>query len=277
MTSEDLNEAHDRQLGAFANVDKANSEDFISRLDQMQALDAFRAYKGATFELLRLSPGTKAADVGCGTGEDARALADMTGGEGEVIGFDLSEAMIAESCARHSNVPGLRFAYASSDALKLPNDYLDGIRADRVLIHVPDPSATLDEMIRVTRRGGRIVLSEPDMPGFWVASNDYATTALVVRTVASSCVTPFLPRDLWTLFRDRGLADISYTVRAITSFDLSVVSKVLDFSAVLKLMVHNRLLDEPRAMEWSNDQQTRGRTGRFVAGLNMMVVAATKP
>jgi ubiquinone/menaquinone biosynthesis C-methylase UbiE len=277
MISKNLSEAQERQLGAFANVDKADSEDFISRLDQMQALDSFRAYKGTTFELMRLSPGMKVADIGCGTGEDARALADIIGIEGEVIGFDLSEAMIAESCARHSNVPGLRFACASSDELKLPDNYLDGVRADRVLIHIPDPSAALDEMIRVTKPGGRIVLSEPDMPGFWVASNDYATTALVVSAVASSCITPFLPRDLWTLFRDRGLADITYTVRAITSFDLSVVSKVLDFNSVLKLMVHKRLLDEPRAMDWANDQQTRGRTGRFVAGLNMIMVAATKP
>jgi ubiquinone/menaquinone biosynthesis C-methylase UbiE len=277
MTTKGFNEILSRQLGAFANVDKTDSDEFIARLDQMQALDSFRAYKRLTFDLLRLAPGMKAADVGCGTGEDARALADITGAGGEVIGFDLSEAMITQSHARHPNVPGLRFACAPSNALGLPNDCLDGIRADRVLIHVPDPTATLDEMIRVTRPGGRIVVSEPDMPGFWVASDDYATTELIVRAIASSCVTPFLPRDLWALFCDGGLTDVSYMVQAITSFDLSVAAKVLDFNAVLKLMVHNGLLDQARATTWSNDLQTRGRTGRFVAGMNIMVASATKP
>jgi ubiquinone/menaquinone biosynthesis C-methylase UbiE len=277
MTTNGSNEMLSRQLGAFADVDKTDSDDFIARLDQMQALDSFRAYKRITFDLLNLAPGMKAADVGCGTGEDARALTEITGARGEVIGFDLSEAMIAQSNARHPNVPGLRFACAPSDTLGLSNDYLDGIRADRVLIHVPNPTATLDEMIRVMRPGGRIVVSEPDMPGFWVASHDYATTELVVRTIASSCVTPFLPRDLWAMFCDRGLTDISYTVRAITSFDLSVAANVLNFNAVLKLMVHNGLLDQVRATAWYNDLQARGRTGRFVAGMNIMVASATKP
>jgi ubiquinone/menaquinone biosynthesis C-methylase UbiE len=276
MTTKGLNEAVARQLGAFANVDETDSDDFIARLDQMQALDAFRAYKRITFDLMRLAAGMKAADVGCGTGEDARALADITGVGGEVIGIDLSEAMIAQAYARHPNVPGLRFACAPSDSLGLPDDCLDGIRADRVLIHVPDPVATLDEMIRVTRSGGRIVVSEPDMPGFWVASDDYATTELVVKAIANSCVTPFLPRDLWAIFCDRGLIDISFSVQPITSFDLSVATKVLDFSAVLTLMVHKGLLDHARAMAWSNDLQARGRSGRFVGGMNIMVVSATK-
>jgi ubiquinone/menaquinone biosynthesis C-methylase UbiE len=277
MAAKDLDEALSRQLGAFSNVDKTDSDDFIARLDRMHALDSFRAYKRKTFDLMKLGPAMKTADVGCGTGEDARALADIVGAEGEVIGFDLSEAMIAQACTRHAGVPGLRFECAPSDALRLPDDDLDGIRADRVLIHVSDPSATLDEMIRVTKPGGRIVVSEPDMPGFWVASDDYATTELVIRAIASSCVTPFLPRDLWAIFRDHGLADISYTVQTITSFDLSAVAKVLDFSAVLKLMVYNGSLDQTRAMAWSDDLQTRGRTGRFVAGMNIMLVSATKP
>lgn len=275
MTTKGLDELVSRQLGAFADVDKTDSGEFIARLDQMQALDSFRAYKRMTFDLLRLAAGMKVADVGCGAGEDARALAAIAGAGGEVIGFDLSEAMIAQSRMRHAE-PGLRFVCSPSDALGLSDNYLDGIRADRLLIHVPDPMATLDEMIRVTKPGGRIVLSEPDMPGLWFASDDYAASELIIKAIAGSCATPFLPRDLWAAFRDRSLADINYTVLAITSFDPSVVAKVVDFDAVLKLMVYKGLLDEKRAAAWSNDLKARGRTGRFVAGLNMMVVSATK-
>lgn len=277
MATGNSQDAADRQLGAFAHVDRTDSGEFISRLDEMQALESFRAYKRVTFDLLNLQAGSKAADIGCGTGDDAAILAGVAGPGGHVTGFDLSEAMVAESRARHSAVPGLEFTSASSDSLGLADRSLDGIRADRVLIHVPDPHATLDEMIRVTKPGGRIVISEPDMPGFWVASSDYATTALIVGAIARSCVTPYLPRDLWAMFNDRGLRDIDYVVRTITSFELAAAAKVLDFAAVLKLMVGKGALDEAGAAAWLDDLTQRGRGGRFVAGLSIMIASATKP
>lgn len=267
----------DRRLGAFSDVDSTDPEDFIERLDKMHALDSFKMYKRETFDLMRLDTGNKAADIGCGTGEDSRMLTGITGNSGEIIGIDLSEAMVAEARERHGDMPGLRFMQASSDTLDLSDNSLDAIRADRVLIHVPDADASLDEMIRVTRPGGRVVISEPDMPGFWVASDHYDTTDLLINAVAKSCVRPYLPRDLWTMFNDHGLTDIEFSVRTITSTDLPTVTKVLDFTTVIKMALAQNMLSEEQAAGWMNDQLNRGQSGRFVAGLSIMIASGTKP
>lgn len=277
MTSESALGSRDRQLGAFSHVDQTDSDEFINRLDEMRALESFRLYKKATYELLNLTAGSRAADIGCGTGEDARAMAAITGPEGRVTGVDLSEAMVSQARGRHTDVPGLDFACGPGEKLGFEDGSLDAIRADRVLIHVPDPEATIDEMVRVLKPGGRICISEPDMPGFWVASADPKTTDLVARAIAGSCATPYLPRDLYGMLRSRDLGDIRYEVRAMTSFDLAAASKILDFEAVLKLMVGKGMLHEKQAKVWLADLQTRAAQGRFVAQLAIMIASATKP
>lgn len=268
--------AQDQRLGDFAQVDRADSDDLVKRLDAMHALDAFRAYKKVTFDLLRLAPGARTADVGCGTGDDVRSLLDRVGPEGEAVGFDLSEAMLAQARARHAGIQGIRFAAAHSDGLDATDAYFDGIRADRVLIHVPIPASTLKEMLRVTRPGGRIVISEPDMPGCWAASDDYGTTDRVMREIANSCRHPYLARDLWAMFKDAGLDDVSLTVKPVTAFDPVSVGRILDFSGVVTSMVTRGLLGQDEAAVWAASLAERGRTGRFVVGVNIIIAAGTK-
>jgi len=266
----------DRQLGAFSAVDKTDANDFIERLDEMHALDVFRAYKKFTFDLMNIASGARVADVGCGTGEDVSSLADLVGPSGQAIGLDLSSAMIAEAQKRHADKGNVSFLQASSEGLGLPDNELDAIRADRVLIHVQNPEATLAEFIRVTRPGGRIVLSEPDMHGFWVASDDYGTTRLLVNEIANSCVMPYLPRDLWTMMRDHGLKDVRCSIQTLTSSDIKAVSKVLDLSLVVKMAVSGGLVSEERAAKWGDDLKARAENDRFAAALSIVVVSGTK-
>lgn len=265
-----------RQLGAFANVDKTDAQDFIERLDEMHALDVFRAYKKYTFDLLGLKPGARVADVGCGTGEDISLLADLVGPEGSATGFDLSKAMVDEATGRHSARNTISFIQAPSENLGVPDGHFDAIRADRVLIHVPSPEATLQEFIRAAKPGGRIVISEPDMHGFWVASDDYQTSQLLVKEIANSCVTPYLPRDLWTMMRDVGLKDVQCSVQTLTSADIGAVAKVLDLSMVVKLAVSGGGISQERADAWLDDLQKRAVNNRFAAALSIVIVSGTK-
>ena len=51
---------------------------------------------------------------------------------------------------------------ADGSALPFPSSVFDGASADRTIQHVADPDRCLDELIRVTRSGGRVVLADPD-------------------------------------------------------------------------------------------------------------------
>ena len=102
-------------------------------------------------------PGGTVLDVGVGTGLELPMFATGT----RLVGVDLSEPMLRRAAARVrrmrlSDVDGL----VVMDAMRLafPDESFDAVIAPYVLTVVPDPAATLDELLRVVKPGGEIVL-----------------------------------------------------------------------------------------------------------------------
>lgn len=77
--------------GGFRNVDAASpSTVFVKYLDQLVALEDMRRYKRDSCRLVGAREGARLLDIGCGAGDDARALARLIGGSGRVVGLDSS-------------------------------------------------------------------------------------------------------------------------------------------------------------------------------------------
>lgn len=82
-------------------------------------------------DLLRLRPGMRVLDVGCGTGASLPLLADRVGASGQVVGFDQSPEMLARARVRaaESDWSTVQLLECSAQELKL-----DG-RVDAFLFH----------------------------------------------------------------------------------------------------------------------------------------------
>lgn len=102
-------------------------------------------------------PGGRVLDVGVGTGLELPMFASGT----RLVGVDLSEPMLRVAQKRIAR-EGLRDVegLVVMDAMRMafPDDYFDCVVAPYVLTVVPDPGKTMDELARVTRPGGEIVL-----------------------------------------------------------------------------------------------------------------------
>ena len=101
--------------------------------------------------------GGRILDVGVGTGISLTAYS----GASSVIGVDYSEPMLRKAHERvidHKldNVETL--AVMDAQHLGFPDASFDVVVAQYVITAVPDPEATLDEFVRVTRPGGEIIL-----------------------------------------------------------------------------------------------------------------------
>src|SRR6516164_11756523 len=87
--------------GGFTKVDQTKDPCFfIEFLDARKTLEGEREVKDLIIQLLALTPGMEVLDVGCGTGDDAREMAATVGGNGRVVGIDLSDTLITESKSR---------------------------------------------------------------------------------------------------------------------------------------------------------------------------------
>ena len=141
----------------------AHPEAYVQFLLRGRA-QGIRVRQQLSYDLLGARAGMRLLDVGCGIGDDVRALAALVGASGRVVGLDNSEAMLAKAreLSAEAQYPG---EFVLGDLLALPFDdaTFDGCRAERVLIHCADPARALVEMARVTRPGGVVVVTEPDL------------------------------------------------------------------------------------------------------------------
>lgn len=165
MNDASLNDQRKGDVARFTEVDQApDARFFVEFLDAANALPDVRPLKTVMVDELRLSPGARVLEVGCGTGDDARLLAALVGQDGQVVGVDASEAMVgvAQERSSDSSLP-VEFALGDVRSLKFPDGGFDACRCERVLMHADgDPARGIEEMVRVTRPGGRIVILDLD-------------------------------------------------------------------------------------------------------------------
>jgi demethylmenaquinone methyltransferase / 2-methoxy-6-polyprenyl-1,4-benzoquinol methylase len=176
-------------------------------------------------ELAAVGPGSRVIDVATGTGDLAIALARTVGPDGEVVACDFSERMLARARAK---APELRFEWA--DALSLPSasDGFDAATVGFGVRNFADLRRGIDEMVRVVRPGGRVVILEITRPtrqplaGFYRAWFDRFVPSLgriagdgAAYSYLPSSVARFpSPSELAGIMDGCGLRAISYVLMA---------------------------------------------------------------
>jgi len=133
-------------------------------------------WRRALVDAIAPAPGMRILDVATGTGMVAFALAARGA---TVVGLDQSEAMLGGARARLLGAPQLseRLSFIQGEAEALPFDdgEFDALSFTYLLRYVDDPAATMRELARVVRPGGRIAMVEfgvPQQPlplAFWRA------------------------------------------------------------------------------------------------------------
>ena len=117
---------------------------------------------GNPFSLGEIQPGEHVVDVGSGAGLDTMIAGGMVGGDGHVIGVDMTEAMIqkAKTGAQEARLPQVEFREGFAEALPVPDDWADVVISNGVVNLSPEKSLVLNEMLRVLRPGGRIQIAD---------------------------------------------------------------------------------------------------------------------
>jgi demethylmenaquinone methyltransferase/2-methoxy-6-polyprenyl-1,4-benzoquinol methylase len=152
-------------LALFAPI--ADSYDRYARLLSFGQDARWRAF---LVERIDPRPEQTILDVACGTGAVALELVRRSGCS--VVGVDQSAEMLAEGrrrIRRAGEDERVTLVEARAEALPFPDSAFDALTFTYLLRYVDDPAATLRELARVVRPGGRIAGLEFFVPPWWPA------------------------------------------------------------------------------------------------------------
>jgi demethylmenaquinone methyltransferase/2-methoxy-6-polyprenyl-1,4-benzoquinol methylase len=139
-----------------------------------------------TVRQLAPAPGMRILDLAAGTGTSSVPLARAGA---EVVAADFSPGMLAVGRRKHAALTNLSFVEADATALPFDDNAFDAVTISFGLRNVVEPQKALAEMFRVTKPGGRIVITEfstPPNPLMRLVYRTYLTRVMPVLSIATS-------------------------------------------------------------------------------------------
>jgi demethylmenaquinone methyltransferase/2-methoxy-6-polyprenyl-1,4-benzoquinol methylase len=153
------------------------------RTNDVISLGQDRSWRRATIAAIGAQRGEQVLDLAAGTGTSSEPLADAGV---RVVPCDLSFGMLEVGKRRR---PDLGFVVGDATALPFADESFDAVTMSFGLRNVVDTAGALEELLRVTKPGGRLVLCEfsrPTWAPFRTVYTEYLMRALppVARAVS---------------------------------------------------------------------------------------------
>jgi ubiquinone/menaquinone biosynthesis C-methylase UbiE len=135
----------------------------------------------------RYVEGKRVLDVGCGEGYGSAILAETAA---HVTGIDVSEEAIAHAAAKYV-LKNVEFVWMSAEKLSFPANGFDVAVCLELIEHTRDGIAVMEEMRRVVRPEGTVILSTPNKrvvsPGSRTPLNKFHVREFTVRETKELC------------------------------------------------------------------------------------------
>lgn len=264
-----------RALDAQPNVDA-----LIAGMEARGATPTQARLRRRFLRFVPVRAGARVLEVGCGSGVVLRDLAGLAGRRGEVVGVDISRAMLAAARRLCRPVSGrARIALHHGDAahLPFPPARFDVTLGITVILHVAEPAPVVDEMVRVTRPGGRVGLQDQDFGMMAVTHPDPALTDRILDSVPRALYDePYSGRRLPGLLREAGLRQVRLLTDVFQDTTLEPWTKTF-LERRAANAVSFGIVDAATAQAWLDGFTALVAAGAFVFTMSYYGAVGVKP
>ena len=163
-------------------------------------------------ELLVEIHGGKVLDIGCGSGQFIAILMQSLGSFDSITGVDVDDGVLKEARSKFRSET-FNFIKASSQSLPFEDGSFDLVSISKTLHHVENDRQTLNEMKRVLKQGGYLLINEMIRDGLTASQQSHLLyhhlRSEIDQLLGVSHNTTYLHSDLLDLIYAVGLEDLS--------------------------------------------------------------------
>ncbi|HEV2614879.1 MAG TPA: methyltransferase domain-containing protein [Gammaproteobacteria bacterium] len=218
----------------FGNLDLSEDADYlVDSMDELYDLEGIQGIKERAIQNLKVAPGDKVLELGCGLGHDAETFGELVGPTGSVIAIDSSQKMLARA-QRKSQHKNVSYVHANASSLNYPDKSFDICHADRVLISQPDPWHVLQEAIRLLKPHGKLSVTDCDFGSIVIHPFDEKITPILKDRLQAITLHPLIGRELYQKFHDHGLINIAVTPEPYIVQSFNKLNTMIDVPRILK-------------------------------------------
>ncbi|MFI6212610.1 methyltransferase domain-containing protein [Nocardia vulneris] len=256
--------------------DRAGQDQLVDVRDLQAALPGIRRLRTWAQDALALRPGERAVDIGSGTGSEVLAFADVVGADGVAVGVEPDPNLLA-SAERRAAQAGSIAKFHSGDAYGLPfgADSFDAALCERVFQHLTAPARAANEIARVLRPGGRVVVVDSDWGTAIVHPGERSVVREVIDTLVSATTNPFSGRRLPGQLTKAGLVIDEIGSHALVQ-DRTVGAGSL-VNRISAMAVARGVITEEQRDRLLEDLEAGAASGDIHLSVTMFAVLAHKP
>lgn len=143
---------------------------YYDRMNIIMSMGLLGYWRSFMLKCTGLKRGQWVLDVCTGTGDMAFCQYSLVEKEGRVIGLDMCEKMLAQAVKKMDSGNCESLDFICGNALELPfsQDTFDCVTSSFALRNISDISLAINEMVRVCKKGGRVVIMDITTPKSFV-------------------------------------------------------------------------------------------------------------
>lgn len=266
-------------------LDEVVIQRLIARLESRACSPVFLRPLQAYLARLALTPEMRILEMGCGTGAIARIVAEHRAGQlgavpmQPILGLDQSPAFITAAkqfAAQSVYTNQLHFEVADAHELPQGDAEFDLIIAHTLLSHVAEPKKVLQELARVLKPGGTLVVFDGDYASLTYAYEFAEFGREMDQALANATFNnPLLIRQLPLWMDELGLQRRDAWGEALIEIGSADYFKTFAQTYV-SAVIDAELVDEGMALRWLEYQLMADATDVFFASCNYYTFFLTR-
>jgi arsenite methyltransferase len=254
------------------------NEELAAQMEVVYSRRDILRRRALVHEALGVEPGDRVLDAGCGPGFYIAEILERIGPAGSVVGVDTSRPMLAVAAKRCEGHDNAEFHEGDVTAIPVTDADFDRVLSVQVLEYVADVPAALEELFRVLRPGGRVIIWDVDWSTVSWHSENPARMERVLRAWDDHLSDPLLPRTLSAQLRAAAFENIEMQGHAFATNDVTEESYAGGMLTLMTDYVATRPEIGPDvAAEWAAEQRDLQARGESYFACVQFCFTATRP